>query len=145
MMSRLMYNDYWPGMHYVRKFFKYEIITQLTLENTKIITNILNRNDIRFVSGTGIMGTMYYGIKDLTGKMLCFAEREQFDRPCESYRICLGDYRANANKPIEIANLNCWYKDVLECEKFKTARKKAPEKQILEIYNRIRLYPTLQK
>lgn len=144
MMSRHMYNDYYPGVSYIRRYFKYEVITPLTPENTKKITDILNSDNISIVKGIGIMGTTYYGIKDSNGKMLCFGEFEEFDLPRESYRICLGDYRANANKPIEIANLNCWYKDVLECEKFKTVRKKAPEKQILETYNRIRLYQIRQ-
>ncbi len=144
MMSRLMYNDYWPGMHYVRRYFKYEVITPLTPESVKTITDILSRNDITTVKHYGIINTTYYGIKDSNGKILCFGEVEEFDRPCESYRICLGDYRAST-KPIEIANLNCWYKDVLECEKFKSLRKTSSVKQILETYNRIRLWPTQQK
>jgi len=123
-----------------RKVFKYEVITSLTPENTQTITEILKCNDIGVVPEAGIMGTMYYGVKDSAGKMLCFAEREHFDRPCVSYRICLGDYRANNGAPVEIANLNCWYKEVSKGEQIKSVRKGALEKQILEMYDRIRQY-----
>ena len=140
-----MYSDYYSDASYVRIFFKYEVITSLTPKNTKTITDILNNNNIRIVKGVGIMGTTYYGIKDSNGKMLCFSEFEEFDRPCESYRICLGDYRAS-KKPIEIASLNCWYKDTLKSQDIKNVRKKSPEKQILELYNKIlRLYQTQQR
>lgn len=131
-----MYNDYYPGVSYVRRYFKYEVITPLTPENAKTVTDILKRNDISAVTYLGIAYTTYYGIKDPNDKMLCFGEIEAFDRPCESYRICLGDYRSY-KKPIEIANLNCWYKDVLETTDIKSVRQKAPEKQILELYNKI--------
>lgn len=132
-----------PNANYVRKFFKYEIITPLTPENTKTITDILNNNNINVVRHTGIMGTTYYGITDSNGKMLCFGEFEEFDRPCESYRICLGDYKAA--QPIEIASLNCWYKDVLKAQDVKNVRIKKPEKQILDMYNAIKLHHTHKK
>ena len=144
-MSRAMGTNDLPTLTQVTKIFEYEVITPLTQENTDKITKILNRNDIRMMPATGIMGTLYYGIKDSDNKMLCFAESEQFDRPCKSYRICLGDYRANADKSVEIANLNCWYKLVPASAKVKTARKKVQEKRILEMYERIRLWPTQQK
>ena len=128
-----------PTRSQVRIFFRYEVTTPLSSENIKTLSEILGRDDIRIVSEMGIMGTKYYGIKDSTGKMLCFAESELFDRPCESYRICFGDYHANTDEFVEIANLNCWYKDVSEDKKIKSVRKKTPEKQILEMYNKIRL------
>lgn len=128
-----------PTFSQVRIFVKYEVITPLTSKNIKTISEILNRNDIRIVQKTGIMGTVYYGVKDATDKMLCFVESEHFDRPCESYRICFGDYRVDTDKTVEIANLNCWYKEMSKDEKIKSVRKKSPEKQILEMYNKIRL------
>lgn len=135
-MSRTMgsYLDYDPANHYYRRIFKYEVITPLSAENLKAITNMINRNDIMVRFVPTVMGASYYALIDSTGKVLGFSEFESsFDRPCEAYHIYLGDYKGT-EKPQKIASLNCWFQDVKGGDKIKRVIKKVPEKQILDIY-----------
>ncbi|MBQ6011547.1 MAG: hypothetical protein IJL23_00285 [Alphaproteobacteria bacterium] len=135
-MSRSM-GSYFDVEPFSIKTIKYEVITPLKPKDLKTIKEMLNRDDVYTIFAPSKINAPYRNaLVDSNEKVLCFIEHADFSN-YESYRICLGDYNSKTAKPREVANINCWYKEVHSYEKIKSARKRMSEKKILDTYELI--------